>query len=162
MGCLPRVSGLLAALVLALAMATPATALESSWREPSPVPLQAMLAELVPLHQEVAAINLELPMALRGLNSAVSDLRLGDIVTQTGVVREGFVRLAAVAKSGIAVLDAYPPERCMWDYWAVERTGFIALGDAAAYPPDGGMAYNRGMQLLLVEADLILQMTDCG
>lgn len=162
MGCLPRVSGLLAALLLVVAVATPTTALESSWREPSPVPLDAMLAELVPLHQEVAALYEELPLAVRGLNSAVGDLRLADIVTQTGLVREAFARLAAVARSGIAVLDAYPPERCMFDYWAVERAGFIALGDAAAYPPTGGLAYNRGMQLILTEADLILQMTECG
>lgn len=161
MACLSRVGGLLAALVLALSVATPTLALESSWREPARVPLDAMLAELVPLHQEVAALNDELPMALRGLNSAVSDLRLADIVTQTEVVREGFDRLAAVAKSGIAVLDRYGPERCYWDYWAVERVAFISLGDAAAYPPAGGLAYNRGMQLILIEADLILQMTEC-
>lgn len=162
MGCLSRVSGLLAALVLALSVATPTLALESSWRDTAPVPFDAMMAELVPLHLEARAISEELPIALSRLNRAVSTLALSDVPAEAELLQSVFDRMAAVAVAGIAVLDRYGPERCYWDYWAVERVAFISLGDAAAYPPTGGLAYNRGMQLLMVEADLILQMVECG
>lgn len=166
MGCLPRFAALLTIGLLALAVTTPASALQVEWRQPRVSQLDAMKAELIPLHVEVLQADADLGLAIRQLNITVGDLRFDEIVSATETTRDVFERLQAAAIAGMVVLDRYAPEPCFLDYYVIERTGFMAIGDGvsglAAGDPGSAQYYNVGAWLLLTRADLALKETDCG
>ena len=164
MGCLPRFAALLT--IGLLALAAPASALEVEWRQPRVSQLDAMKAELIPLHVEILQADADLGLAIRQLNGAVGALDFEAIGPAAESVQGIFERLQIAAIAGMAVLDRYSPEPCFADYWAIERVGFQSIGDGmsglAAKDPQSATYYRTGTWLILFRADLALKETDCG
>ena len=159
-----RGSRVITALLAALLAAAPVAATHVDWR-PAPVSrLPALDAALAPVH-------LSLRETVEGLAavSARVGTDLDALSVDAAAVTAVWHEFQDVAREGLATLDAFPPEPCFADYWAIERVGFLRLGDSAATFPRGGGAYTEALALIHSDglglpayADLVRSVTDCG
>jgi len=145
-------------------MVVPALAEHVDWR-PAPVSrLAALETALAPVHTRLA----ENMQTLQRVN-----VRLGtfhDLPANATAVRDIWLTFQAIPRDGLSILDQFPPEPCFSDLWAIERTGWLYLGDSTALFPVGGLLYGDAIQLLVSDpasltptwADQIRAITDCG
>lgn len=162
MSCGSRVAGALLALTTALLFVLPAAAEHVDWRPDPESRWDALTAALVPVH-----------LRLRDNHSAMTaaSSALGPFDTfpeDAALLREAWAEFQVIARDGLAVLDTIPPEPCFADYAAVERVGFLKLGDSVAEWPRGGGTFAFAMSLLYSDglgatayADLVWAETEC-
>lgn len=156
-----RLSRTVIAISAVLLLVSPAMADHADWRGHPTSRWEALNEALVPVHLGLRE-NME-------ANAAINQ-RYGSFDTLTedaATVREVWLRFQDLAREGLAILDAHPPEPCFADYWAVERVGFLKLGDATAEFPSGGGSFSLFQDLMMSPglapsyADLTASLIEC-
>ena len=163
MSCLPRIAAVIAA-VLLLAAPAAAQGLAGDWRHPRESRHTLMLADLAPVNVRLREADSAIGQAVGELQRAAGMLDTDELARLAAVLDAGYAEAQDAAADGLAVLDRWPPEACDADFWAVQRTAYLLLGDAMAGLMAGlyvGPTWGAGRFLAGEYADLTESITEC-